>query len=211
MTARPGARLKAMHELAPIDSALSCYRARRHPARRWLKRAAVALVLRESDQGAQMLVIERAQRDGDPWSGHLGFPGGRLEPSDRRSGSTAAIRETREELGLVLSPAHAITRLSDIRTLDHSRRAPLILSPFVYRWPEPAQRLRPNHEVAGWQWITLGWLDEPSHRGTTRYRRYGIALDLPCYRCANDTRLWGLSLSIADELRAAIHQARRPA
>lgn len=195
-----------MHELAPIIRALSQHRGRRHPARRLLKRAAVALVLRESDQGAQMLVIERAQRDGDPWSGHLGFPGGRLETADGRSGSRAAIRETAEELGLTLRPADGITRLSDIRTLDHRRRAPLILSPFVYRWPEPEQTLIPNHEVAGWQWITLAWLDEPSQRGTMRYRRYGLNLDLPCYDCAGQTRLWGLSLMIADELRHAIHR-----
>ena len=200
-----------MHELAPIISALSGHRARRHPARRWLKRAAVALVLRESAQGAQILVIERAKRIGDPWSGHLGFPGGRLDTGDQRSGSTAAIRETEEELGLTLSARNAITRLSDIRTLDHSRRAPLILSPFVYRWPQPAQTLIPNHEVAGWQWITLGWLDEPIHRATTRYRRRGLTLNLPCYHCADQTMLWGLSLLIVDELLAAIRRSRPPA
>lgn len=38
-------------------------------------------------------------RDGDPWSGHIGFPGGRREQGDS-SDFECAIRETREELGI---------------------------------------------------------------------------------------------------------------
>ena len=49
-------------------------------------RAAVALVLRPGAGGAgDVLLIERAEKDGDPWSGHMALPGGRQDR--RRSGS----------------------------------------------------------------------------------------------------------------------------
>ena len=47
-----------------------------------LAHAAVALILRETSGEAEVLVIWRAEQPGDPWSGHLGFPGGRVEPGD---------------------------------------------------------------------------------------------------------------------------------
>jgi hypothetical protein len=36
--------------------------------------AAVALILRQGPSGMQMLFIERAAHDNDPWSGNVGFP-----------------------------------------------------------------------------------------------------------------------------------------
>ena len=46
-------------------------------------RAAVAIILQETaEDGVSVLIIERARHDGDPWSGALAFPGGRLEPGE---------------------------------------------------------------------------------------------------------------------------------
>ena len=58
-------------------------------------RAAVAIVLREMADGPQVLLIRRAQREGDPWSGHMAFPGGRVDPDDESLLATA-LRETHE-------------------------------------------------------------------------------------------------------------------
>src|SRR5262245_41364530 len=65
-------------------------------------RAAVALVFC-APPGAEpeLLFIERARREGDPWSGHMAFPGGRRDPKDTDLAATAA-RETHEEVGLGL-------------------------------------------------------------------------------------------------------------
>ena len=63
--------------------------------------AAVALILTGGPLDPSILFIERAKRIGDPWSGHMAFPGGRIEESagsprarpsarpSRRSGSTS--------------------------------------------------------------------------------------------------------------------------
>ena len=45
-------------------------------------RAAVAIMVREARAATEMLMIRRATREGDPWSGHMGFPGGRRDAGD---------------------------------------------------------------------------------------------------------------------------------
>jgi len=56
-------------------------------------RAAVAVVLRDGEaRGAEVLLIERARHEGDPWSGHMAFPGGRVEPVDPDSRAAAKAR-----------------------------------------------------------------------------------------------------------------------
>ena len=62
--------------------------------------AAVAIIL--TPQPDSILLIRRADRSGDPWSGHMALPGGRREPSDSDLAATA-IREVAEEVGIQLS------------------------------------------------------------------------------------------------------------
>ncbi|ERJ20516.1 MutT-like protein [Salinisphaera shabanensis E1L3A] len=188
-----------MHELAPIARTLADYRARRLRFRRYLKRAAVAVILRDSGQGAQVLLALRAHREGDPWSGDMAFPGGRVDAADEASASRAACRETQEEVGLRITREHGIGRLNDRLTLDHRRRAPMVVSPFVYRLE---QRITPvlNHEIAATRWLSLAWLNEPVNRQTMRWRVGRASLPMPCYDCGDGQRLWGLTLAMLDEL-----------
>src|SRR5207245_7755352 len=61
--------------------------------------ASVAITLAEPS--LKTLMIKRAEREGDPWSGQVAFPGGRRERQDRTLLDTAA-RETKEEVGIDL-------------------------------------------------------------------------------------------------------------
>ena len=61
--------------------------------------AAVMIVLRDGRTDVETLLIERTVRAEDPASGHVAFPGGRIEPGDRDLAETA-VRELEEEVGL---------------------------------------------------------------------------------------------------------------
>ncbi|MFP6655427.1 MAG: CoA pyrophosphatase [Myxococcota bacterium] len=75
--------------------------------------AAVAVVFRPGPASVEVLLIERAEREGDPWSGHMAFPGGRLEEDDESTRS-AAQRETFEEVGIELAEAEYLGQLNDL-------------------------------------------------------------------------------------------------
>lgn len=56
--------------------------------------------------GGQLLVLRRDDKPCLPWPGYLDLPGGGRE--DGESPQACALRETREEVGLVLTPADLI-------------------------------------------------------------------------------------------------------
>jgi len=124
-----------------------------------LPRAAVALVLRPGDDGPELLLIRRAEREGDPWSGHMALPGGREQPEDADPAATAA-RETHEEVGIDLQ-AHG-RLLGPLEPVwPQSSRAPRILvRPFVF-WAPGETATVPNHEVDEAVWVPVAELQEP--------------------------------------------------
>lgn len=127
-------------------------------------RAAVALVLRDADRpapGPDVLLIERARHEGDPWSGHMAFPGGRVDPIDPDP-RAAAERETLEEVGLPLGGAELLGQLDDLEGRHAGRRLPLVISAWVYHVPEPGP-LTLNHEVQEALWVPLRRIVDPRH------------------------------------------------
>ncbi|WP_372860990.1 CoA pyrophosphatase [Spongiibacter sp.] len=184
--------------LSDFSAALKQFRPRRRWWRRWVKRSAVALVLREHDRRLEVLMIKRADREGDPWSGHMAFPGGRMDPDDV-TGIRTAQRETLEELNVDLIKAgHCIGRLSDLVSRPHSGRRPMVVSPYVFRLHTPVS-IHPNHEVAEAVWVPLDFLADRGNRERMEWRRGKLALNLPCYFYGK-RRIWGMSLAMLDEL-----------
>src|SRR3989475_665994 len=101
--------------------------------------AAVALVVIEGADGAEVLLIRRAVRAGDPWSGQVALPGGRREPTDRDLLATA-IRETREDTGIVLLRGEPLAGLDVLATVT-AVLPPVVVRPFVFalsRRPAPS-------------------------------------------------------------------------
>jgi 8-oxo-dGTP pyrophosphatase MutT (NUDIX family) len=89
----------------------------------------------------ELLFIQRAVRQGDPWSGHIAFPGGRREDADEGD-LGCAVRETQEELGLDLNDEgqfRLLGRLDD-EAIPSSRvgRNGGVLSSFVFVQKPPA-------------------------------------------------------------------------
>lgn len=76
--------------------------------------AAVLIVLKLGNEGPEVLAEQRAERPGDPWSGHVGLPGGRKDPKDRSLAETV-LRELHEEVALPPSALAGPPRLFDVR------------------------------------------------------------------------------------------------
>jgi len=119
--------------------------------------AAVAVIFRIArDDALELLMIERARYAGDPWSGHIAFPGGRSEPADVSLLATA-LRETREEIGVDLAAdgriLGALTRLLPMTP----RLPPIAIAPFVAVLARDVP-LALSEEVAGAFWVPLSTL-----------------------------------------------------
>ena len=165
-------------------------------------RAAVAAVLRHGENGAELLFIHRAEDPDDPWSGHMAFPGGRVDPEDVGP-LAAALRETREEVGLDLETVgEEIGRLSDVPAIGRGRPVGMVITPFVFAL-EGSPGLVPNHEVAEVVWVPVDFIADHSNRETMPYRRAGLSFELPCYHY-QDHLIWGLTLGMVDELLSLV-------
>lgn len=156
--------------------------------------AAVAVIL--ASEPESVLLIRRAEREGDRWSGHLAFPGGRWSPGDADLAATAQ-RETLEEVGLDLSAVPALGTLADLEPRTQVL-PPIVVRPFVYALPATAPLL-PNHEVAGAWWIPLEAFWRPGTYGPIEYRRYGTVVRSAGYRLDVGV-LWGMTERILTPL-----------
>jgi 8-oxo-dGTP pyrophosphatase MutT (NUDIX family) len=189
----------AIDSVEHIRKCLAAFPARRLAESATLSHAAVSLVVRERtlDGETDLLMIRRAEHPNDPWSGHMGFPGGRVDPGDPHPRHTAE-RETFEELGLSLTTrARFIGPLSELRARSRAEILPLSIFPFVYELVD-AEPLRLNHEVAEAIWIPLRFFTEPDSRTTMEDAPDDGTRSLPCYHYSGRT-IWGLSLMMLDE------------
>lgn len=162
------------------------------------KPAAVALILRHAGCSPELFFIERAHHPDDPWSGNIGFPGGRRDPIDKTLRHTAE-RETMEEVGVdLLSSAICLGRLSDIVGAN----LPVRVSCFVYGLMAPITPVL-SDEVHDAFWFGLDFLQSP-HRQLLATVRFGerelqapaIDLGLP-----GKAVLWGITYRLVCQFR----------
>jgi 8-oxo-dGTP pyrophosphatase MutT (NUDIX family) len=164
---------------------------------------AVALILRETPAGLAILFIERALHEGDPWSGNIGFPGGKIESRDG-SARRAVERETREEIGLDLAGNRLLGRLSDIT----GAHLPVLVSCFVYGLERPAV-IDASGEVRSTFWVPLDHLLAPLNHRTVRVRFAGKELDTPAILIPElpDTPLWGITYRLVMQFAGILGNA----
>ena len=125
-------------------------------------RAAVAVVLREGVESAEVLLIERAVHELDPWSGHMAFPGGRMESTDDSTRATAA-RETFEEVGVDLSSSEYLGHLDEL--VGNRRMTPrLIVSAHAFHLEGHQDFALDAAEVQQAFWFPLAGLHEEARQ-----------------------------------------------
>ncbi len=166
-------------------------------------RAAVALILREACAGAEFLAIQRAERPGDPWSGHMALPGGRSDPSDRDLFATA-VRETREEVGIDLVRHGAmIGHLDELQAIGAGKVLPLVITPIACEIQAPVTLELNRSEVCDAVWIPLAALRRADVQGHFTYELAGASLRHPAYVYEGYT-IWGLTYRILANLLALV-------
>lgn len=127
-----------------------------------LPEAAVAIVSSLAAEPS-VLLIRRAERAADPWSGQWSFPGGHCDPQDATPLETA-LRELREECGLHLPPERLVKPLPHAVAGRRAGRR-LLVAPFLFAIDcEAATRVDPQ-EAAEARWVPLRFLSDPArHR-----------------------------------------------
>jgi 8-oxo-dGTP pyrophosphatase MutT (NUDIX family) len=156
--------------------------------------AAVAVVFTPDPDA--ILLIRRAERVGDPWSGHMALPGGRREPGDEDLLATV-IRETAEEVGIDLSRNDLAGRLEDVvpRT---PVLPPIAVRPFVFLPPARLSFVL-NPEVASARWVPLDDLLRPDGHHPVRLEVGGQSREVPAFEL-EDAIVWGMTERILSRL-----------
>lgn len=184
-----------------IDKNIARHRARKIPGRHRMVRSAVCALLREHEGDDEVLLMRRAIREGDPWSGHVSFPGGRMEDHDGTALMTAT-RELSEEVGFSAADSQLVGRLSDVVTRRHEAMRPMIVTPYAFRVPADSE-FAMNHEATETFWCPLSFLAAPDNRDEMEWKLgkqpLQVPIKLPCYHFEG-RRIWGLTLLMLDEL-----------
>ncbi len=156
--------------------------------------AAVAVML--SADADSVLLIRRAERVGDPWSGHVGLPGGRRDPDDPDLCATA-VRETIEEVGVRLPSDALLGALPDVWPRTPLPRL-IVVRSFVFALPsQPPLTL--SDEVAQAFWVPLDDLTRPGSYRETVVSLRGEERMFPAYHLAQGV-VWGLTERILTAL-----------
>lgn len=155
------------------------------------RRAAILLAMRaRADGEPELLMIKRSEFEGDPWSGHIACPGGRMEPDDADLAATA-MRETWEETGVdVAKDGRVLGHLDELRPRN-AHLPPLVIRPYVALVRADVQ-LVPSREVADAFWVPVAALRTTSAWGTDTVRIRGRDRTVSVFRHGAYT-VWGLT------------------
>ncbi|MBK5274920.1 MAG: CoA pyrophosphatase [Desulfuromonadales bacterium] len=147
------------------------------------------MILRELPGDLEILFIERATHSLDPWSGHLAFPGGKVEAGEQAR--QAAERETREEVGLDLDRERYLGRMSDIVGAN----LPVRVSCFAYGISTQGVEPIVNDEVHDVFWVRLSEICNTERHRTATVGFSGRSLEVPAIILPQPDKpvLWGIT------------------
>ncbi len=140
------------------------------------------------------MFIKRAVHEKDPWSGQMGFPGGRRDPADRDLRATVE-REVREETGIDLGEGIHLGELDDLHP-NIPALPPVVVRPFVYLFPA-IPNTTPNEEIDEVFWYPVDEFQGRGERITVEVR--GTRREVFGYRFDGNV-VWGMTERILTPL-----------
>ncbi len=198
-----------MASIDRIHSALKTHEPVRFQPETTTRQAAVAVVVAENAQGcSELLFIQRALKDGDPWSGHMAFPGGHRDPEDANL-RAAAERETMEEIGLDLQRGTYLGALDHQRAMPRGRELDMLIAPHVFAI-EHTRAFEPNYEVDDVVWAPLETLMSNRLHDTMTIPLQGKPTIFNGYRLSGGHFVWGLTYRMLKQFFATITRDWEP-
>ena len=138
----------------------------------------------------EVLLILRAERDGDPWSGQVALPGGRRDPVDATLQDTA-VRETLEETGIDLAPDGIVLGTVDELRPRTPHLPPIIVTPFVaIVRPDPVVHI--SDELADAFWAPWSIFSDPTRTDERTIKVRGADWNVASYQ-VGERIVWGMT------------------
>jgi 8-oxo-dGTP pyrophosphatase MutT (NUDIX family) len=170
-----------------------------------MRLAAILLALRaRADGEPELLMIKRADAEGDPWSGHIACPGGHMEPGDGDLAVTA-VRETLEETGVdMVRDGRLLGHLDDLSPRTPSL-PPLVIRPYV-GLVRAGVAIVPSREVAAAFWVPVSALQEQSAWRTGSVSVGGSQREVGVFQHGEYT-VWGLTERVLRQFLAYMSES----
>ena len=163
--------------------------------------AAVAVIVRGQAAGDEVLLIRRAKRKSDPWSGQVALPGGRVSPEDGSFRKTAE-RESLEEVGLDLARAKFSGYVGAFRARTGSIR--VVAAVFLIGME---QKVRLNREASSYRWVPISEFLAPERRRIFTLEWGGELRRFPSFEFDGYV-VWGLTERILSTLIEVVRRRR---
>jgi 8-oxo-dGTP pyrophosphatase MutT (NUDIX family) len=161
--------------------------------------AAVAIV-RALAPEESILLIRRTEREGDPWSGHWSFPGGRRDPHDPDLLHTA-LRELEEECGIRLGRDRMEAALEPASAGRKTGRLVLV-APFVFSVDRELPTVADPEEAVEALWIPVRVLGDPARHAVQSVPGMPREMQFPGIDL-NGVPLWGFTYRLVTDWLAA--------
>jgi 8-oxo-dGTP pyrophosphatase MutT (NUDIX family) len=161
-----------------------------------LPKAAVAVILHPENKSGELLVlfVKRRTREGDPWSGHMAFPGGRYSETDRNLLGTV-IREVREEIGVDLRELASLGGLDEVI----AGGLPIRVTPYVLLSKDELEIKIDEKEIENCIWIPLSFFQDRKNIQLYKINRLGQTLEVQSYKFLGNQVIWGITFRIIED------------
>ncbi|MGD7001643.1 NUDIX hydrolase [Corynebacterium halotolerans] len=166
-----------------------------------LRRSSVVVLAGNIDGDVGFLLLRRSRRMRFH-PGEFAFPGGGVEPGE--TPVQAAIRECREETGIVLTPDHILGALPALTVQVSGNTVTPVLAWLGDQARDYPARQWLDRETESTHWITRGHLADPAHRLTVTDEQWwsgpGFSVD--------DGYVWGFTAVVLDWILTELSWSR---
>jgi 8-oxo-dGTP pyrophosphatase MutT (NUDIX family) len=187
----------AHQKMAPINRPISSLALKENTN---YKESAVAVILHSINEKPHIILTERQVYKG-AHSGQISFPGGKKENDDSNLKNTA-IRETSEEIGLILHENHFITQLTQV----YIPVSNFLVEPYLFVLNNEISDFNLNErEVANLIHFPIEKLLDETIQSTMEIKLPNglIQKNIPCFQY-DEKNIWGATALILNELREII-------